>query len=174
MEDFQLTYGQNAVSEKIPPCKVVSVTGHRDLESRFSVASLQNLFDRLVAAGADTFCIGMARGFDLLCGRLLCEMKERIPLKLVACIPCADQSDGFRPRNKSGAAGKGLDLSAYARAGLKIRVHQRRCLMKLFFFIVAYRDPKHWGPPFENRERILRIQHQILRDHPIFLQLFVQ
>ena len=101
MEDFQLTYGQNAVSEKIPPCKVVSVTGHRDLESRFSVASLQNLFDRLVAAGADTFCIGMARGFDLLCGRLLCEMKERIPLKLVACIPCADQSDGFCPRDKS-------------------------------------------------------------------------
>ena len=81
--------------------KVCSVTGHRVLGKDFSAAALEEKLTQLVLGGVDTFCIGMAQGFDLLCGEILCNMKEFYGLRLVACIPCADQCEKYPPREKA-------------------------------------------------------------------------
>lgn len=70
------------------------------LGREFRRAVLEEKLDFLLARGADTFLCGMALGFDLLCGELLAERKKSVPLRLVACIPCADQSGGFPPAAK--------------------------------------------------------------------------
>ena len=79
---------------------ICAVTGHRVLGREFCRAVLEEKLDFLLARGADTFLCGMALGFDLLCGELLAERKKSVPLRLVACIPCADQSGGFPPAAK--------------------------------------------------------------------------
>ena len=70
------------------------------LGREFRRAVLEEKLDFLLARGADTFLCGMALGFDLLCGELLAERKKSVPLRLVACIPCADQSGAFPPAAK--------------------------------------------------------------------------
>lgn len=75
--------------------KRVALTGHRTLGKDFSVKVLENTLVELMSEGADTFYCGMAMGFDLLCGEMLCEMKEGSGIRLIACIPCADQSAMF-------------------------------------------------------------------------------
>lgn len=79
---------------------ICAVTGHRVLGKEFRRAVLEEKLDFLLARGADTFLCGMALGFDLLCGELLAERKKSVPLRLVACIPCADQSGAFPPAAK--------------------------------------------------------------------------
>lgn len=75
--------------------KVCAVTGHRVLGKEFSLQALEGALLSLAEAGTDTFLCGMALGFDLACGELIAKIKETFPVKLVACIPCADQSDGY-------------------------------------------------------------------------------
>lgn len=79
---------------------ICAVTGHRVLGKEFRRVVLEEKLDFLLARGADTFLCGMALGFDLLCGELLAERKKSVPLRLVACIPCADQSGAFPPAAK--------------------------------------------------------------------------
>lgn len=79
---------------------ICAVTGHRVLGREFRRAVLEEKLDFLIARGADIFLCGMALGFDLLCGELLAERKKSVPLRLVACIPCADQSGAFPPAAK--------------------------------------------------------------------------
>lgn len=72
-----------------------AVTGHRVLGSAFSETALEQKLRTLAENGTDTFYCGMALGFDLLCGELLVRLKREFPLRLVACIPCADQSGHY-------------------------------------------------------------------------------
>ena len=68
-----------------------ALTGHRVLERNFSCAALEEKCRELIAQGADTFYCGMALGFDLVCCGVLASLKREFPIKIVACIPCADQ-----------------------------------------------------------------------------------
>lgn len=69
-----------------------AVTGHRVLSSDFSKEELRAALRALAAAGVRTFLCGMALGFDLLCAEEVLLLREELPVRLVACIPCADQA----------------------------------------------------------------------------------
>ena len=71
---------------------VCAVTGHRVLSSDFSNEELRAALRALAAAGVRTFLCGMALGFDLLCAEEVLLLREELPVRLVACIPCADQA----------------------------------------------------------------------------------
>lgn len=79
----------------------VALTGHRVLGRCFSRARLERALHGLIAEGADTFYCGMALGFDSLCCELLLRLREKIPVKIVACVPCADQASRYSPRAKA-------------------------------------------------------------------------
>ncbi len=81
--------------------KVCAVTGHRVLGKNFSAQKLEEALLSLIGEGADTFLCGMALGFDLACGELIAKIKGTIPVKLVACIPCADQSGGYSAKQRA-------------------------------------------------------------------------
>ena len=80
---------------------IVALTGHRRLEKGFDREKLKNALAALAEEGADTFLCGMAMGFDLLCCEILLSLKEKYPLKVEACVPCADQSERFPPAAKA-------------------------------------------------------------------------
>ena len=69
-----------------------ALTGHRVLEKNFSLTALEEKLTEIIERGADTFYCGMALGFDLACLGILASLKRERPLRLVACVPCADQS----------------------------------------------------------------------------------
>ena len=71
---------------------VCAVTWHRVLSSDFSKEELRAALRALAAAGVRTFSCGMALGFDLLCAEEVLLLREELPVRLVACIPCADQA----------------------------------------------------------------------------------
>lgn len=71
---------------------VCAVTGHRVLSSDFSKEELRAALRALAAAGVRTFLCGMALGFDLLCAEEVLQLREELPVRLVACVPCADQA----------------------------------------------------------------------------------
>lgn len=71
---------------------VCAVTGHRVLSSDFSKEELRAALRALAAASVRTFLCGMALGFDLLCAEEVLLLREELPVRLVACIPCADQA----------------------------------------------------------------------------------
>ena len=69
-----------------------ALTGHRVLGKDFPRGALEEDLKKLILQGADTFYCGMALGFDLLCCEILVSLKTEWPVKIVACVPCADQS----------------------------------------------------------------------------------
>ena len=77
-----------------------ALTGHRVLEKEFSRALLEEKLRSFAARGYDTFYCGMALGFDLYCCELLLRLREEFPVRIVACVPCADQAARYSPRAK--------------------------------------------------------------------------
>lgn len=77
-----------------------ALTGHRVLGKGFSRERLEQCLRSLIAEGADTFYCGMALGFDLYCCELLLRLREEFPVRIVACVPCADQAARYSPRAK--------------------------------------------------------------------------
>ena len=75
-----------------------ALTGHRVLGKGFSRERLEQCLRALIAEGADTFYCGMALGFDSLCCEILLRLREESPVKIVACVPCADQAARYSPR----------------------------------------------------------------------------
>jgi hypothetical protein len=75
--------------------KAVSVTGHRILRQDIDKEKLKNALLTLAIGGYDTFLVGMAIGFDTLCFNLLEEIRKEKEIKIIACIPCLDQSKGL-------------------------------------------------------------------------------
>lgn len=117
--------------------KNVALTGHRTLGRDFSPGLLRMKLAELMEAGADTFYCGMALGFDLLCGEILCEMKEGSGIRLIACIPCADQNATF-----SRAAREQYER-VFENAGEHIILHDRYtsgCMFERNRYMVDHSD----------------------------------
>lgn len=81
--------------------KICAFTGHRNLYGySFDRCLLDRVNEHLIKNGVDTFLCGMAVGFDTECAQSVLTLKEKYDVKLVACLPCANQSDTFSQKNK--------------------------------------------------------------------------
>lgn len=64
----------------------------------------RDLFEILKNAilfGVETFLTGMAQGFDLIASEIIIQLKKDFPnVKLVAVIPCKDQTKNWRANQK--------------------------------------------------------------------------
>ncbi len=67
-------------------------TGHRDIPEQDIPAlknSVKEMVENLICQGCKTFLCGGALGFDLLCGEIVTEIKEKTPdTKLIVSFPC--------------------------------------------------------------------------------------
>ena len=71
-------------------------TGHRILKKDFNLIDLSNVIEDVIKRGYKTFLVGMARGFDLKCVKVLNEKKELYDIEIIACMPCKDQNKYFK------------------------------------------------------------------------------
>ncbi len=79
--------------------KTCAFTGHRVLKKDIKLEKIDNIVDTLISQGYDTFLVGMALGFDLLCfERLL--LKKNKNIKIIACIPCKGQEGKYPSKEK--------------------------------------------------------------------------
>lgn len=67
----------------------------------FDVCLLERVIHHLIVMGYDRFLCGMAVGFDLIAAACVAEQKKTSPVRLVACIPCATQSENFSAKGKA-------------------------------------------------------------------------
>ncbi len=75
-------------------------TGHREMAG-FSPEVFQKAVDELIEQGVDTFYCGMAMGFDLLAGEYIINRKKAgYDVKLVAVVPCDNQTYNYAPEDK--------------------------------------------------------------------------
>ena len=81
--------------------RICAFSGHRNLNG---LDFDNNLLDRvvlnLIKTGTTEFLCGMAFGFDLLAAESVLSAKKNFNVKLIACLPCANQSDTFSEKNK--------------------------------------------------------------------------
>jgi uncharacterized phage-like protein YoqJ len=80
------------------PIKTVCFTGHRDIIQPHAL-QLPSLLNRhicaLVERGARDFRAGGALGFDMVAALKVLEFRETLPIRLVLCLPCRDQTRGW-------------------------------------------------------------------------------
>ena len=81
--------------------KTCAFSGHRILSKNFDENELKNAINALIAEDTDTFLVGMALGFDTVCFKVLEKIRELYPIKIVACVPCADQYKFFNKKQKA-------------------------------------------------------------------------
>ena len=74
--------------------------GHRSSDEGIDAEKIKEMIASLAEEGFDTFYCGMALGFDMLCAAAVLELKEEFPVRLIACVPCADQSKRYPPAQK--------------------------------------------------------------------------
>ncbi len=83
---------------KIETC---AFTGHRNIESDFSTKNLKKAVEECIRNGCKIFYCGMARGFDLIAAKIVEEKKKNgADVKLIACLPCPDQSKYYSAAEK--------------------------------------------------------------------------
>ena len=81
--------------------KVCSFTGHRNLAAYdFDELLLQRVILNLVKNGVNRFLCGMAVGFDMKAAQAVIVLKKSYNIELVACLPCANQSERYSAKNK--------------------------------------------------------------------------
>lgn len=80
--------------------KTLAVTGHRNLKNDISKKKLKEVFIEQIKLGVDTFLIGMAVGFDMLCFQALEELRKKHKITLIACVPCRGQHKNFSEKDK--------------------------------------------------------------------------
>ena len=85
----------------INKARSVAVTGHRTLCKDFDKERLKKTFTGLIKDGYNVFLVGMAVGFDTECFRMLYELKNKNDIKIIACIPCLNQSERFNSFQKA-------------------------------------------------------------------------
>lgn len=83
------------MNQLINKARACAVTGHRILLKSFSHLRLIEVLNSLISDGYDTFLIGMALGFDTECFKALLEIKKQKEIKIIACIPCKNQTAKF-------------------------------------------------------------------------------
>lgn len=77
-------------------------TGTRSLKpDEVNEESFLTLIKALIERGKTTFLCGMARGFDLLAGECVINVKKSgYEVKLIACVPCPEQDRYFTTEEK--------------------------------------------------------------------------
>lgn len=75
--------------------KSCAFTGHRTLGKDFDFNLLDRVVLNLIKNGVETFYCGMATGFDTAAAESVINYKKNYNVKLVACIPCENQTDTF-------------------------------------------------------------------------------
>ena len=80
--------------------KSCSFSGHRILPKNFNVAELKKAVDNAINDGFSYFLVGMAIGFDTICFKELLDFREKKDIKIIACVPCRDQSEKFNRAQK--------------------------------------------------------------------------
>ena len=71
-------------------------TGHRIVKRDFDPTLIDGAVVDLIKKGYRYFFIGMALGFDSLSFMRVNSLKKRYPdIKIIACVPCRDQSFKF-------------------------------------------------------------------------------
>ena len=77
-----------------------AVTGHRNIQDKIDTEKLKNIFIDLIEKYYKYFLIGMAVGFDMLCFEILYNLKKEYDIKLIACVPCENQSKNYSIQEK--------------------------------------------------------------------------
>ena len=77
-----------------------AVTGHRNIQDKIDTEKLKNIFIDLIEKDYKYFLIGMAVGFDMLCFEILYNLKKEHDIKLIACVPCENQSKNYSIQEK--------------------------------------------------------------------------
>ena len=77
-----------------------SVTGHREVDSLLKKSDLKRVFIDIIDSGYDTFLVGMAVGFDMMCFSVLEELKSDYNFRIIACIPCENQDAKYSFQQK--------------------------------------------------------------------------
>lgn len=80
--------------------KTCSFTGHRILPSFFNPSVVEDAVNAAIKDGYDCFLVGMAIGYDSLCFRVLEGIRLEKNIKIIACVPCADQAEYFNKKQK--------------------------------------------------------------------------
>ena len=80
--------------------KSCSFSGHRVLGKDFDYNLLDRVILNLIKNGIDTFYCGMATGFDTAAAESVINYKKNYDVKLVACIPCENQTETFSQKAK--------------------------------------------------------------------------
>lgn len=82
--------------------RTVAFTGHRVVKKDFDIKDLIYAIESLILGEKDTFLIGMAIGFDTLCFETLLTLKKTYPqIKIIACIPCENQTKNWNIEQKN-------------------------------------------------------------------------
>lgn len=84
----------------INTAKTCAFTGHRTLYPDYRADKLEKTINETIKDGYDTFLIGMAVGFDTECFKILLKIRKEKKIKIVACIPCENQSARFNKAQK--------------------------------------------------------------------------
>lgn len=113
--------------------RTCAFSGHRAVGKDLKKGDLKEIIEKFTENGYDTFLIGMARGFDLLCYSVLDEIRKEKPIKIVACIPCENQDEKFslKDKQKYNEAINGVDDKIYIG-----REYDKRCMHKRNEFMV--------------------------------------
>ncbi|MDE5722050.1 MAG: DUF1273 domain-containing protein [Clostridia bacterium] len=81
--------------------KKCAFSGHRVLSCYdFDAALLDRVVLNLIKNGVEIFYCGMAQGFDLTAAESVIEHKREYDIKLIACLPCPEQSKTFTAANR--------------------------------------------------------------------------
>lgn len=123
--------------------KVCAFTGHRNLNcGGFDSALLDRVILDLIKTGTERFLCGMALGFDIEAAQSVIACKKNYGIKLVACLPCANQSDVFSEKSKLvyervlGCCDEVITLSPYYHSGC---MHERdRYMVENSDVVVCY------------------------------------
>ena len=76
-------------------------TGHRSLAGYdLDYALLDRVILNLLKEGTKEFYCGMALGFDMVAAESLLQYREAFDFKLIACLPCPEQSESFSAKNR--------------------------------------------------------------------------
>ena len=79
------------IDKKITCC----FSGHRILPNVFQAEEIKKAVYNAINDGFSVFLIGMAIGFDTLCFKELLKIRKEKSVKIIACVPCRDQSEYF-------------------------------------------------------------------------------
>ncbi len=80
--------------------KTCCFSGHRVLGKNFDKNKIAEIVDILIKDGFDTFLCGMALGFDTECFKVLEKFRLYNDVKIIACVPCKNQSERFNKTQK--------------------------------------------------------------------------